>query len=142
MHLFTKADRITRTTIAMVLMGVLLCAQWLGHWHRVAHGNGLSAFASAAQASIGMDAIPSVHAEAERHTSVGSDDHGSEDASKSDHRHSCSLFDAATLASIVHSTPFELPLITSVRVLALWTAFISWQAPVTCHFSSRAPPHL
>jgi hypothetical protein len=56
------------------------------------------------------------------------------------HHHSCVEYDAASGASGIHVHFFSPPLIPGVQVLALWQAFASWDAPLACHFSSRAPP--
>lgn len=57
-----------------------------------------------------------------------------------DLHHSCAAYDAATLSAGVHFDFPPLPLLPPVRVLALWQAFASWDAPPPCHFSPRAPP--
>ena len=54
--------------------------------------------------------------------------------------HSCALFDGTALADTVAIVPFILPAPSCARVLALWLAFTSWDAPLVLHFSSRAPP--
>jgi hypothetical protein len=111
-------DNASRKLIAIVLMMALLCAQWAGQLHRIVHAgdsHGLSGTIASMQADTGDN--------------TGHDSH-----------HSCSLFDAATLASGIHSAPFDLPFTPDAKVLALWLAFLSWKAPFPCFFSSRAPP--
>ena len=54
--------------------------------------------------------------------------------------HSCISFDAAAVADTIHLPPFVAPLLTGAHMLALWAAFISWDAPLVPYFSSRAPP--
>ncbi|HEV2612952.1 MAG TPA: hypothetical protein VGU61_22020, partial [Noviherbaspirillum sp.] len=66
----------------------------------------------------------------------------SEQAGSDEDAHDCPLFDAATLGASVQSPPFALVPMPGTHVLALWAAFISWQAPFSCHFSSRAPPRI
>ncbi|HZW23399.1 hypothetical protein [Noviherbaspirillum sp.] len=62
------------------------------------------------------------------------------DGHDSDTGHSCAAFDAAAVADAIHLPPFAAPLQASTRILALWAAFASWDAPPVLHFSSRAPP--
>ncbi|MGH8809249.1 MAG: hypothetical protein ACREX0_15355 [Noviherbaspirillum sp.] len=99
--------------IVLLLTIALLCAQWSGIMHRIDHA-------------------PLPH---EQHaaTSIDHDD-------DTDARHSCVAFDAAAVADTVHLRPYLAPLLTSAQVLALWSAFASWDAPLVRHFSSRAPP--
>jgi hypothetical protein len=92
----------------------ILCAQWAGLAHRIAH----------AHMQVAATSVAAVNGDAADH----------------DPHHSCSLFDAATLASGMHTAPFQLAPILTAETLAVWTAFLSWQAPFSCHFSSRAPP--
>jgi hypothetical protein len=113
MRTFSIAANPRSALIAALLMLAMLGAQWVGLTHRVEHADWRQA-ASAA--------------------SVLSSDSGK------DVTHSCTLFDAATLAFSLHTPSFIAPLLSNVRVLALWAAFSSWSAPFTCHFSSRAPP--
>jgi len=54
--------------------------------------------------------------------------------------HSCLAFDAATLADTCDAVPPMALLLEGTHLLAQWIAFISWDAPVTRHFQSRAPP--
>jgi len=62
------------------------------------------------------------------------------DGHDSDAGHSCAAFDAAAVADAIHLPPFAPPLLAGTRILALWAAFASWDAPPVLHFSSRAPP--
>ncbi len=104
----------SRTLIAALLAIVVLCAQWVGLSHRIAHaGLQQSAVSSLMQADNPFDKSA---------------------------EHSCILFDAATLASGVNTPPYTAALLPGAPVLALWLAFASWDAPLRCHFSSRAPP--
>ena len=54
--------------------------------------------------------------------------------------HSCLVFDAATLADTCGAVPSMALLLEGTHLLAQWIAFISWDAPVTHLFQSRAPP--
>ena len=59
---------------------------------------------------------------------------------KDDPKHSCSLFDAATLADSVNAAP-PCPLPSAGAYLpALWLMRASWDAPLLLPFRSRAPP--
>ncbi|WP_334190033.1 hypothetical protein [Noviherbaspirillum sp.] len=94
-----------------ILVAALVCAQWLGLQHRIAHA-GLS----------------------------GNVAHAPGQAHDPDITHSCALFDAAATADTLHVPPYIAPLMNSSEVLARWAAFISWDPPVALSFSSRAPP--
>jgi hypothetical protein len=102
-----------RIVIAILLAMALLFAQWVGQHHRISHA-GLQQ-----QANV---------------TSIADSSGGN------DLNHSCAAFDAATVGDSINSIPFVTPLVTSAHVLALWAAFISWDAPLITCFSSRAPP--
>jgi hypothetical protein len=107
--------RASDIALALLLAVALLFAQWAGLAHRIVHAELMEAHPYAAvQVDIDGDG-------------------------KADH-HSCAAFDAATVADTIHLPPFIAPLVSSVRVLALWTAFLSWDAPFSLCFSSRAPP--
>ncbi|MBI1892238.1 MAG: hypothetical protein HYS18_16455 [Burkholderiales bacterium] len=114
--MFRFANPSSQRLIAIALALALLCAQWTGLSHRIAHADGKTTWSS---------------------MNIATDSDTSKDLS-----HSCSLLDAATLGNGIHTAPFTLALPINVRVLALWTAFASWSAPFTCHFSSRAPPRI
>lgn len=107
----------SRRTLVLLLLCCLLAAQWLGLGHRVAHA-GLNAAGQAA----------------EEMTFFGSK------TSDIDLRHSCAAFDEATLPALLTTPPYRAPLLPAASVLSLWTAFLSWQQPFSCHFQSRAPP--
>ena len=88
----------------------LLFAQWTGLAHRIDHAP-----------------LSTLHAQ-----SAEEDDSGL--------NHSCVAFDAAAVADAIHLPPCAVPILASAKVLALWAAFESWDAPLVLHFSSRAPP--
>ncbi len=102
------------TAVTLFVALALLFAQWAGVQHRIAHAGLLHEHAHASSAHIDDD---------DRNAG-----------------HSCAAFDAATVGDSIHISQFVSPLITSAQVLALWAAFISWDAPLTAYFSSRAPP--
>ena len=109
----------SRSALVLLMLCCLLSAQWLGLGHRVAHA-GL----------VGAGTSQSVE------TSVFS----SGKSSHIDLRHSCAAFDEATLPALLTTPPYLAPRMPAASVLALWTAFLSWQQPFSCHFQSRAPP--
>ncbi len=98
--------------MATMLMIAMLFAQWTGLDHRIRH-----AALPYSVASFGQ---------------IDSDDNNA--------YHSCIALDAAALADSISPNPYLAPLLTGARVLALWAAFASWDAPFSIHFSSRAPP--
>ncbi|WP_420472905.1 hypothetical protein [Noviherbaspirillum sp. ST9] len=100
-----------RTAATVLLMAVLLLAQWAGLAHRVNHSP-----------------LGALHLEASNNST-------SEEGS-----HSCVAFDAAAVADAISLLPFAAPPMASAEVFALWTAFASWDAPLALPFSSRAPP--
>lgn len=104
------------SAIAVLLALALLLAQSSGLSHRIAHAHLLPAQTHHLSASAADDAgSPGSH-------------------------HSCIAFDAAAVADTIYLPPFVAPLLTGAPMLALWTAFISWDAPSVSYFSSRAPP--
>ncbi|OWY26506.1 hypothetical protein [Herbaspirillum robiniae] len=121
--------------IALLAMSVLF-AQMLGFVHGIAHaGWQPGAVHSLIDESLFDygDAQEDAVADAKQ-TGPQSGQHAH------DLHHSCAAYDAATLSAGVHFDFPPLPLMPPVRVLALWQAFASWDAPLNCHFSSRAPP--
>jgi hypothetical protein len=104
--------------IAILVALALLFAQWVGLTHRISHAQLQAQEYSSA-------------------TRSGDDSSSGNDGSA---HHSCAAFDAATVGDLVHLAPFIAPLLTSAHMLASWAAFISWDAPLTRYFSSRAPP--
>jgi hypothetical protein len=117
----------------------LLLAQWTGLKHRIAHASMMplhlqsqALLQSAASVALQPDLLP----QSASSTSASASNTGSD----IDLSHSCIAFDAATVADSIHTPPFLLPLPTSAQVLSLWAAFISWDAPLSLCFSSRAPP--
>ena len=109
-------------------MAALLCAQWVGMVHRVVHeGGSLSA----------VEAISEQEFKAEK---AGTEKSSINALWNDTVHHSCAAFDAAALGATVNGTLFVMPILPNLHVLALWIAFCSWNAPFTCHFSSRAPP--
>ena len=121
-------NRSGNVALAILLVMALLCAQWIGLVHRVVHeGKSLSA------AEVVSD--PEVKAANINNVKPGIDSLWNDTV-----HHSCAAFDAAALGATVNSTPFVVPVLPNLHVLALWIAFCSWEVPFSCHFSSRAPP--
>lgn len=114
--------RNNRPCFAAVLIALVLFAQWMGLKHRIEHA----------------DVIDSRHAvlQAVSHA-VGADQPVEYAGDKS---HSCALFDGVALADSAPPLFFQPVLQTGAKILALWAAHSSWDAPLLCHFSSRAPP--
>lgn len=97
---------------AVMLMVAVLFSQWVGLHHGIRH------------AGLQTPSVQAPQIDSEENTS----------------QHSCIAFDAAALTDSISLAPYSAPLLTGARVLALWAAFTSWDAPFTLHFSSRAPP--
>lgn len=106
---------------ALLLVVALLFAQCLGLAHRIEHA---------------MPALATQQAPGDLSFALQSDDAGFDKSLE----HNCALFDGAALASALPSPVASLAVLPGAQVLALWTAFASWDAPVLLHFSSRAPP--
>lgn len=103
----------------MLVAVALLFAQWTGFNHGIAHAHLQQLQAVVfAMADIGNDDI----------------------YDQSPAQHSCAAYEAATVGDTIQAIPFINPLIICVRLLDTWAAFISWDAPLTSYFSSRAPP--
>jgi hypothetical protein len=107
-----------RIAFAILLAIAMLFVQWVGLNHRISH--------SALQQQLHSSPMNPVLANV--------------DGGTSDKLHSCALFDAATVADLLHMPPVAGTLLTGAQVLAQWAAFISWHAPLLTCFSSRAPP--
>ena len=126
------------TVIALLAMS-LLFAQMLGFVHGIAH----TGWAPGTVHSLISDAL---FDEDDDHDAPAAVAGASADATDTggvhahDLHHSCVAYDAAALSAGVHFDFPPLPLLPPVRLLALWLAFASWDAPLNCHFHSRAPP--
>lgn len=114
--------RNNRPCFAAVLIALMLFAQWMGLKHRIEHA----------------DVIDGHHAVLQVAAQVAGTDQPVEYAG--DKSHSCTLFDGVALADSAPSLFFLPVLQTGAKILALWAAHASWDAPLLCHFSSRAPP--
>lgn len=126
---------------ALLLALMLLFSQFLGLLHGIAHAGWPPAMERVAEASFNaalFNYVDSDEADAE----ADADDKavGAQSVEHQKHHHSCVEYDAASGTAGIHVHFFSPPLIPGVQVLALWQAFASWDAPVVCHFSSRAPP--
>jgi len=107
-----RSARLTYFAPVVILMMVVLFAQWIGLRHGIVHAGLQHSTVSVTQT----------------------------DSDSGDAHHSCIAFDAAALADSISPGAYLAPFFTSARVLALWTAFASWDAPFSYYFSSRAPP--
>lgn len=114
MRPFQSVSRKNDLVTAILLAAIIVFMQWAGLQHGVRHAGFKHSPASTTSYTINVD--------------------------DGDTRHSCIAFDAAALADSFPFAPCLLPLLTGVRMLALWNAFASWDAPFTLNFSSRAPP--
>lgn len=145
---------------ALLLTLALLFSQFLGLLHGIAHAGWPVSLARTAQASANA-ALFNYFDDADADSAHSDDAAAGKSSSQSlsqssfsqplsqlsthahaqhDKHHSCVEYDAAAGAAGIHVRLFTPPLIPGVQVLALWQAFASWDAPVVCHFSSRAPP--
>lgn len=113
-----------RVVLAVLLLAMLLFSQWMGMRHRIAHAGWINGHPAVMQAA---DKNPQGE--------IGGDQDG--DSRKP---HSCSLVDGTALADTVTVFLFLPPMPDCVKVLALWLAYQSWDAPLTRFFFSRAPP--
>ncbi|AON52494.1 hypothetical protein [Herbaspirillum seropedicae] len=130
----------TPALVAVLAMSLLL-AQMLGFVHGIAHAG----WAPGTVHSLISDALFD-EGEGDDHAASahvhGGQQQGEDPAHvHADHsHHSCVSYAAAALSAGAHFDFPPLPLMPPVRVLALWQAFASWDPPLNCHFSSRAPP--
>jgi len=131
--------------IALLVMS-LLFAQMLGFVHGIAHAGWAPGTVHSLISNALFDEDDDHDAPA---ASAGTNAGTSADATDTtdtggvhahDLHHSCVAYDAAALSAGVHFDFPPLPLLPPVRLLALWLAFASWDAPLNCHFHSRAPP--
>ncbi|ASU41606.1 hypothetical protein hmeg3_22550 [Herbaspirillum sp. meg3] len=134
--------------LSLLLSATLLFSQFLGLLHGIAHAGWPPAMERIAEASFNAalfnyvdggdvaDAAEANNPRSDAGTAIGTQhlEHPKH------HHHSCVEYDAASGASGIHVHFFSPPLVPGVQVLALWQAFASWDAPLVCHFSSRAPP--
>lgn len=109
-------NRSKRFVLVCLLTLAMVFAHWQGLSHRIAHASQYSGAANSL-----ADGTP-----------AGSDQKAQQ--------HSCLAYDAATVAPALHTPPCIAGILPGGRVLALWAAFDSWDAPFTPYFSSRAPP--
>lgn len=134
-------SRCSRSAACITLLVVsLLFAQALGLVHSIVHAGWqpgqVHSLIDESLFDYGEDHAPAVSSK----TSDGKAADG-KPAAHNDAHHSCVAYDAATLAAAMHFDFPLPPLLPPTRVLALWQAFASWDAPVDCYFSPRAPPH-
>ncbi|MFL9876791.1 hypothetical protein PQR63_00230 [Herbaspirillum rhizosphaerae] len=137
--------------LLLLLSATLLFSQFLGLLHGIAHAGWPPAMERIAEASFNAALFNYVDggevtdvadpAEAANQRSDAGKAVGTQSLEHpKHHHHSCVEYDAASSASGIHVHFFSPPLIPGAQVLALWQAFASWDAPLACHFFSRAPP--
>lgn len=106
-----------------VLLPALLITQWAGFAHRISHGGGTVGNTTYSVSSSTSNSF-SFHI-----------------LIKDDNRlHSCSLFDAATLAECVHLPVLAIAPNNAIDAMAVLLSTKVWLAQPELHFSSRAPP--
>lgn len=127
------------STVIAVLAMTLLFAQMLGFVHGIAHAGWAPGTVHSLISEAFFDEGGEGHAEPAANSGGAPDHHDAHSHAHGLH-HSCLAYDAAALSVAVHFDFPPLPLLPPVRLLALWVAFASWDAPLNCHFSSRAPP--
>jgi hypothetical protein len=138
MYIPMSNQRPARSQIVVTLLVMsLLFAQALGLVHAIAHANWQG---STVHSLINEALFDEGRAAAVLQPAADGSQHDHANAHGGDRHHSCEAFDGATLAAMMHFSFPSLPLLPPVRVLALWQAFASWDAPVNCPFLSRAPP--
>ncbi|MFJ3047440.1 hypothetical protein ACIPEN_16560 [Herbaspirillum chlorophenolicum] len=120
--------------IALLVMS-LLFAQGMGFLHGIAHAGWQSGTVHSLINEAWFDEGDDRH---QLSSAASGDKHPV--AHDGDLHHSCAAYDAATLSAVMHFDFPLPPLLPPARMLALWQAFASWDAPFVCHFSSRAPP--
>jgi len=126
--------------IALMLMS-LLFAQALGYLHGIAHVGWPAGTVRSTIDESWFDAgeVAQSDASTVAVASTSDDDRGQSHEAHGAH-HSCEAYDAATLSAAMHLDFPVPPLLPPTRMLALWQAFASWDAPVIRYFSPRAPP--
>jgi hypothetical protein len=129
---------------ALMLSLMLLFSQFLSLSHGIAHAGWGPAAGRPAHAASPVSSFASSLAFSLASFNAALFNYVDDDADgqpgKGKHHHSCIEYDAASGAIGIHAGFFTPPLMPGVQVLALWQAFVSLDAPVFCHFSSRAPP--
>jgi hypothetical protein len=121
------ADNRRRLLVALLIVA-MLCSHWQGLVHRISHASRMLGGIETAQ----MLTVDGAAAASVVSTDQSPDQNGA--------GHSCLAFDAATVGAALCGTPFTALLSAERPVLQAWIAFISYLAPLTPHFSSRAPP--
>lgn len=113
-----------RSLLVAILIAALVSSHWQGLAHRIGH---------AARMMAGIEQSEDFLASSQQSAAPLSSDHQGAG-------HNCLAFDAATVGAFLCTAPFVINVPRHAPVMALWIAFISYLAPFTAHFSSRAPP--
>ena len=119
-----------RLFFVAILIAALVSSHWQGLVHRIDHASRMLSGAEYGElsASALVAAAAGDSAEAPLPLDQGAG-------------HSCLAFDDATIGACLGTSPFVILIPPHAPVMAAWLAFISYLAPFTAHFSSRAPPH-
>ncbi|CAN5211782.1 hypothetical protein BH11PSE11_BH11PSE11_09090 [soil metagenome] len=123
----SSTTSLSHTCRILALILSLLFAQFSGLQHRIDHArwasdDGISTFDAQTIAESGSRLVS--------------------DNSWKSASHSCVAFDAAALADTFDATPCVLVLALNADAVPRQLSGASWDAPVTHHFLSRAPPAL
>lgn len=111
-----------------ILIAALLSSHWQGLAHRIGHASRMLAGSE----TVELARAPTAIADDDLTSALLPEQQGA--------GHACLAFDAATVGAFLCTAPFVIAVPQHAPVMALWLAFISWMAPFTAHFSSRAPP--
>ena len=115
---------LSRTAIAALLIVAVLFAQWMGVMHRISHADRSNGPIISIAGFDVRSAGPATDRVADGNTD----------------NHSCTAFDAATLADAL-PVPFVCAsLQPGAALIAARAAFDSWDAPLAHFYSPRAPP--
>ena len=122
-----------RLFLVAILIAALVSSHWQGLVHRIDHASRMLSGAEYGELSA-MALVNSVASAASGDSAEAPLplDQGA--------GHSCLAFDDATIGACLGTSPFVLLIPPHAPVMAAWLAFISYLAPFTAHFSSRAPP--
>lgn len=134
MRVSTHPDHL-RVLFVAILIAALVSSHWQGLAHRIGHASRMLGGAEAvelAEVALPALALAASASDADASPALPLDTQGA--------GHSCLAFDAATIGAFLCTSPFVIDVPRNAPVMAQWIAFLSYLAPFTAHFSSRAPP--
>jgi hypothetical protein len=132
MHSSTSPARL-RLFLVAILIAALVSSHWHGLVHRIDHASRMLSGAEYGQLStVAQAGVGAIVASGDSAVAPLPLDQAA--------GHSCLAFDDATIGACLGTSPFVIKVPLHAPVLAAWLAFISYLAPFTAHFSSRAPP--